>query len=127
MSEIGRRFEQAGRAAVAGRFELATYQIGEIGELFEDDLARAEVPKEGHPEVVPSFRVAFAGSQPAALTKAASAKDLAAFKAAFAQAAETCNACHKASGHGFIEVPTLAGKAVPSLDPVGDASAKGHD
>ena len=47
MAEVGRRFELAGRAGLANRFELAAFEVGEIGELFEGELPRAELPKEG--------------------------------------------------------------------------------
>jgi hypothetical protein len=52
------------------------------------------------------------------LLSAVRARDVRAFGAAYARAAETCNGCHRASGHEFIEVPTLPGAAIPRLDPV---------
>lgn len=32
-------------------------------------------------------------------------------------AAATCNGCHEASAHGFIDIPLAPGAAVPKLDP----------
>jgi hypothetical protein len=46
MAEVGRRFERAGQAVVAGRWEMAGYDIGEIGELFEDDIPVAVIPED---------------------------------------------------------------------------------
>ena len=117
MAEAGRRFELAGKAVNAGRFELAAFEVEELGELFEEDLPRAELPKEGPTESLPGLADAFLKTHPPELKKAADAKDRAAFTTAFQRAAETCNACHKASGHGFIEVPSVPGKAVPDIDP----------
>jgi hypothetical protein len=39
MVQVARRFEVAGRAAAANRFELATFEAGELGELFEKGAA----------------------------------------------------------------------------------------
>ena len=52
-----------------------------------------------------------------ALTRAAKAKDASAYRGAFADAAKTCNACHEATGHPFVEVPEVPGGSVPRLDP----------
>lgn len=117
MSEVGQRFERAGRAASAGRFELAAFEAGELDELFREDLPRADLPKEGASASLPAEADAFVKAYPARLKKAAAARDLPAFSDAFRDAAIACNACHAASGHGFIEIPTALGKPVPSLDP----------
>lgn len=119
MAEVGRRFELAGRASAAGRFELASFEIEEMEELFEEDLPRAEPPKEGSSTSLPGMADAFLKTHPPELKKAAAAGDQAAFAGAFQRAAETCNACHKASGHGFIEIPSVPGKAVPDIEPPG--------
>jgi cytochrome c553 len=117
MAEVGRRFELAGRASVAGRWELAAFEAEEMEELFEGDLPRADPPKEGAADKLPGMAEAFLKTYPPALKKAAAAKDRAAFAEAFRSAAEMCNACHNASDHGFIEVPSTPGKAVPDIDP----------
>ncbi len=127
MAEVGRRWELAGRAATANRFELAAFEIGEIEELFTEELARAELPKEGPSAQLPALASAWLSAHPKALEQAADKRDGAAFAAEFARASATCNACHKASDHGFLEIPTVAGLGVPSLDPLpaAAASAKG--
>src|SRR5579872_5929791 len=118
MSEVGRRFELAGRAAIGGKFDLAAYEADEIGELFEEDVGRAEPPQEGNPSVIAPMATTFGATFPKALIQAATSHDRAAFEAAFARTSEACNACHQASGHGFIGVPSAPGRPVPD---VGDA------
>ncbi len=115
MSEVGRRFELAGRAASANKFELAAFEVGEIEELFDGDLKIAELPKEGNTASIPAMAEAFAKTHPAELLRAAKANDGRAFADAFQRASVTCNGCHVASGHGFIHVPSVPGKSVPDL------------
>lgn len=117
MADIGRRFEQLGRAATVGRFELAEYQLGEIEEQFEDALPHATPPREGHPDVLPPMSAAFLQTTVPDLKRAMSSRNVAGFRAAFARAAGACNECHQASGHGFIEIPTVPGQSVPSTEP----------
>lgn len=123
MAEVGRRFELAGRASAAGRFELAQFEVGEIGELFEGDLPRADLPKEGPTTALPALAKTFLDIHVPALERAATARDRAAFATAFEQAATACNGCHATSGHVFIEIPTVPGAVVPRLDPLPAASA----
>ncbi len=118
MADIGRRFEQLGRAAIAGRYELAEYHLGEIDEQFEEALAHADPPHEGHPEVLPAMTTAFLQGGVPELRKAIASRDRAAVEAAFARTAAGCNECHAASGHGFIEISREAGRVVPNLDPL---------
>jgi hypothetical protein len=118
MGEIGRRFELAGRAAVAARFELAAFEVGELQEAFAQDLPRAELPQEGPTAGLPAMAAAFLRAQPAALQHAAADKNLQQFSEAFRAASVACNGCHQASGHGFIEIPSQPGKDVPDLEPV---------
>jgi cytochrome c553 len=118
MVQVARRFEVAGKAARAGRFELAEFEVGEIGEVFEGDVPNAELPKEGPTAHIPAMAKAFLDAQVPALAKAAASKDGAAFAAAFRSAAAACNACHKASAKGFIEVPSEEGKPVPDDSPM---------
>jgi mono/diheme cytochrome c family protein len=117
MADVGRRFELAGRAASAGRFELAAYEADELGELFEWDVREAAMPKEGPVAHIPAMALAFAQTSASEMRRAAEAKDGTAFAMAFQRAAAACNACHQASGKGFIEVPSEPGRAVPVLDP----------
>lgn len=118
MADVGRRFELAGRAATANRFELAAFEVDEMQELFEKDLPQAELPKEGPTTVLPGMADAFAKTHPPDLIKAANAKNARAFAEAFQRAAATCNGCHQASGHAFIQISPVPGKPVPDLDPV---------
>jgi hypothetical protein len=124
MVEVARRFETAGRAANANRFELAEFEVGEIEELFEDDVPNAELPKEGPTAHIPAVAKGFLEANVPELKKAAAAKDHAAFAAAFQRAASICNSCHQAAAKGFIQVPSEPGKAVPDLDPQPADSAK---
>jgi mono/diheme cytochrome c family protein len=117
MAEIGRRFELAGRAANAKRFELAAFEIGELEEAFDEDLPLAEYPKEGPTEALPTLAENFRKTNLPALKKALDAKDAAAFGVAFEQAATACNGCHTASQHAFLEIPTKPGGEVPKITP----------
>lgn len=117
MADVGRRFEQLGRAAIAGRHELAEYHLGEIDEQFEEALPQADPPHEGHPEVLPGMTASFLETV-GPLRAALAGRDRSAIVAAFARTATACNECHRASGHGFIEIPGEPGSPVPSLDPV---------
>jgi len=123
MSEVGQRFERAGRAASAGRFDLAAYEVSELNELFSDDLPRAEPPKDGASASLPAMSDAFTRTALAPLKAAAGAHDLAAFRSAFKDAATSCNSCHQISLHPFIEVPAELDKPVPNLDPVKPAGS----
>jgi len=122
MADVARRFEMLGRAASGGRFELAEYQLGEIEEQFTETLPHAAPPREGHPEVLPAMAGAFAQTSVTDLRRALIARDRAQFSAAFERAATACNGCHQASGHGFIEVPTIPGRTIPNLDPLAPVS-----
>lgn len=117
MVTVGRRFETAGRAGAAGRWELADFEAGELEELFEADVPSAAPPKEGPTGHLAALAKAFHDAHPPALKKAAQAKDAKAYAAAFAAAAAACNDCHKASEKAFIVVPAVPGKAVPDVDP----------
>ena len=123
MVTVGRRFETAGRAAVANRWELAAFEAGELGELFEQDVPHASLPKEGPTAQIAPMAKAFLASAPPDLAKAATSRDRAAFAAAFERAAGQCNACHVAADKGFIQVPTVPGQLVPVLEPLPAASA----
>jgi hypothetical protein len=123
MSELGRRFELAGRAAAAGRFELARFELSEIDEILDEDLPRAEPPKVGANVDLSGLVKAFAQTNLRELNRAVEARDRAAFAAAFNRAAVACNGCHAATSHGFIEIPGELGATVPKLDPV----PAGHD
>ncbi len=125
MAEVARRFEIAGRAVVANRYELAEFEAGEIEELFEDDVPTASLPKEGPTAHIPVMAKAFLETNAHELKKAAASKDRAAYATAFERAASVCNACHTASAKAFIQVPSVPGKGVPDLEPVVTARDSG--
>jgi hypothetical protein len=116
MVDIGRRFEVAGRAAAASRFELAGFEANEIEGIFRYAVPGAQMPQGGPVAHIPAMAESFAETYPAALKNAAQAKDGRAFAAAFAGAAAGCNACHQVSGKAFIQIPSQPGKSVPDLD-----------
>jgi hypothetical protein len=118
MAQVARRFELAGRAANANRFELAEFEAGELEELFETDVPGAKMPKEGPTAQIPILAKAFLSTNAPELKKAAVARDRTAFSLAFRSAAAACNACHQASAKAFIQVPTEMGRAVPDVDPL---------
>ena len=125
MSELGRRFELVGRAAAAGRFELVRYELGEIDEIFDDDLPHAAPPRVGSNVNLAGVAQAFAETNLPELNRAAAAHDRAAFAAAFNRASAVCNGCHQATGHAFIEIPGELGATVPKLDPLPSARDAG--
>jgi len=118
MAEIGRRFELAGRAAEARRYALAAFEIEEMQEVFGEDLPRAAPPRQGDPKKLAVLTNELHEQQLVALAKAADDSDADAFAKTFALAAQTCNACHQATEHAFVEIPEQPGKEVPRLDPL---------
>jgi mono/diheme cytochrome c family protein len=118
MAEVGTRFERMARAAQARRFELAEFERGEIEEIFEEDLPKAEPPRESAGVNLAGVAQAFAQTNLPDLKKAIESKDPSAIKRAYALASETCNGCHRTSGHAFIEIPGQPGQPVPRLDPL---------
>jgi hypothetical protein len=124
MVQVARRFELAGRAAQAGRFELAEFEAGEIEETFENDVPGAELPKEGPTAQIPALARLFLQTNARELREAAAKKDRAAFDVAFEHAAAACNGCHEASAKGFIHVPSEPGRPVPDVDPLPASSGK---
>jgi hypothetical protein len=117
MTEVGRRFERIGHAAATGRWELADYDAGELEEVFEKDLPRAERPEDVPVDPAP-LAAAFAATVLPDLQRAIAARDSAAFAAVYAGAAGECNACHQRVAKDFIEIPTVIGAPVPYLPPV---------
>lgn len=118
MMETGRRFETAGRASAAGRWELAEYEVHEILELFEADMPRALLPGECNDEIADRMFEELDRTQLAELRQAAHERDEQAFRARFARVAASCNGCHAACQVAFVEIPVEPGSAVPRLDPV---------
>lgn len=118
MAQVARRFELVGRAARADRYDFMAFEIGELEELFDDDIPNAELPKEGPTMQIPALAAAFRKTNLTALEDAAKSRDPKAVAAAFASAATACNDCHRASAKAFIEISSVTGKPVPDLDPI---------
>ncbi|MBK8482412.1 MAG: hypothetical protein IPL40_14805 [Proteobacteria bacterium] len=85
---------------------------------FEDTLPHAAPPKERHPALLPALAQAFVQTNPGDLRHTLATHDRTQPAAAFARAATARNACHLASGHGFIEDPLVPGHSIPNLDPL---------
>jgi hypothetical protein len=113
MDEAGRRFQRSERAAIAGRWELAKYDLHELEEIFTEDLASSSW--HGKPQLADLART-FQSQQLAALRSAVDARDHAAFEHAVADTARACNACHKAADQNYIEISERLGADVPVLD-----------
>ena len=122
MAEVGRRLERSGRSVAAGRWELAAYDVGELEEVFEGEIAVVVTP-EDVPLDVGKVAAGFARTQLPVLERAIESRDRAAFEQAFAQTAEGCNSCHRAANHGYIEVPTAIGEGIPRLGPLDAGTA----
>ena len=109
------RHIKLGLAGAAGNWPYAAYELDELRETF-DDVGKL-VPKHGNLMIAPA--IASTVKPPmAALDKAIRAKDAAAFKTAYGQLTDACNACHKSAEHPMIviKVPDVAGTAFPDQD-----------
>jgi hypothetical protein len=109
------RHIKLGLAGMAGNWPYAAYELGELRETFDD--VGTLVPKHGHLMIAPA--IAATVNQPmAALDRAIKAKDPAAFKTAYGQLTDACNACHKSAGHAMIviKVPDAAENDFPDQD-----------
>ncbi len=95
MIEFGHRFYVAYYAAKAGNWKLAEYQIHELVEAQEV----AEVTRPKYTEALKSFE----HGAMADLQKAIKAKEWKLFDAKYTQATNACNACHKSTGHPYIQ------------------------
>ncbi len=118
MAEVGQRFEMMGRAAQARRYELAEFELEELEEVFEEDLPKAEPPRVNAGVDLAGVSQAFLQTNVPDLEKSLKSRKLSVFADAFARAAVTCNGCHRASGHAFLEIPDRPGSPVPVLAPV---------
>ena len=113
MLQIGHRLELSGRAARAGRWDYAAYEVEELVEVYEGPLLEAPAPDEIRARIVP-----FATESLPPLGTAARAHDLAAFQRAYTAVTTGCNACHAAAEVPFIVVPSEIGVEVPMISPV---------
>jgi hypothetical protein len=110
MIELANRFERAGRAAAADRWDLASYDLAEIDELVERDLdAHTFRPASRH------LLDTFVAVTLPELRRASSQRDGRAYELANAQAARLCNDCHHASDKGFIEISEGLGDVAPRI------------
>lgn len=91
-------------AGHAGNWPLADYEIGELGDGFDDvgKMLGGDIVKQ------------HVGGPLDALQKAVDAKDSAAFAGAFDRLSAGCNACHHTLDHAFIAI------ARPSVLPYSD-------
>ena len=126
MTQVGNRFELAGRAAAAQRYSLAEFEVDELAELFESDVPAARLPKEGPTAHISPMTTAFRAQAPKELLRAIASKNQAEIALAFEHTAILCNACHAASLRDFIQISPTPGHAVPDLDPVGGEHANGE-
>jgi len=110
MDEAGRRFQRAGRAVIAGRWDLATYDLHELDEIFEEDLASTSW--HGKPELS-ALAQRFQEQQLAALRVAVHSHDRGTFEHAAAEAARACNECHKKADQAYIEISEGLGAEMP--------------
>ena len=100
-------------AGHARNWPLAAYQLAEIKEIM------SEVQ-----DLVPTFKsLPFADMLDAVITgeiagleKTIDAKDAGAFPAAFDKLTAACNACHQASGNGFIRIQRPERAGFPNQD-----------
>ncbi len=116
MTQIGRRFELLGRAAVAKRWDLASFELGELREGF-DDVPRAEIPDDVHADI-PQLAKLFVPAIENALEAGLAKHDATEFARGFATASGSCNTCHHEAGRAYIEIPDKPGDSVPRLDPL---------
>jgi hypothetical protein len=100
-------------AASARNWELAAYQLGEIKEIMSDVE-----------DLYPTFKDLPLGKMLddvitgpiAAAEKTLDAKDFGKFSAAYGKLTDACNACHQATGMGFVVIQRPSGPAFPNQD-----------
>jgi hypothetical protein len=100
-------------AASARNWELAAYQLGEIKEIMSDVE-----------DLYPKFKDLPLGKMLddvitgpiAAAEKTLDAKDFGKFSVAYGKLTDACNACHQATGNGFVVIQRPSGPAFPNQD-----------
>ncbi len=112
MLEVGMRFEQAGHAMLADRWDFAGYEMEELQEIFEDDVLTSKWMK--NPEVARLAHQFTTRSIPA-LRAVVQGHDRPRSVAAVADAARACNDCHRAAGMAFIKISESLGASVPMI------------
>lgn len=116
MVEVGHRFETSGRAAEAGSWGLATYQVQEILEMFQLDMARAALPGDCNDAVADGMYENLLNQLPV-MQEAAENENLTGYREHFATASGSCNGCHAGCNVAFIRVPSTPGQEVPVVVP----------
>lgn len=96
MREVGDRFQNMYFAAKGGNWGLAFY----MSKYMNNAMNPAKLTK---PDEYPLWS-SFYTEKFAAVNKAISAKDLAAFEKEYMAVIKECNACHTAMGYAFIKV-----------------------
>jgi hypothetical protein len=100
-------------AGSARNWPLAAYQLGEIKEVMSDAQ-----------DLVPTFKNlpldkmldAVITGEIAELEKAIDAQDEPKFTAGYGKLTQACNACHQATGNGFVVIQRPVGQAFPNQD-----------
>jgi hypothetical protein len=113
MDEAGRRFRRASRAVQSNRWDLAAYDLHELDEIFDEDLANSQW--HGKPELG-RLAVQLRANQLTGLHAAVTAHDRVGFAAAVAATARACNDCHKQADVAYIEISTELGAEAPVID-----------
>ena len=119
MREYGDRFVDVYFAASGGNWGLAQYQLKEMREA-------QEVGEATRPAKAPMLKM-FEKSFLDPLDKTIRSKDLAGFKARYAETLKGCNGCHAATGHHFIHVHLPAQPVDAYLDFSVKSDPKGGD
>lgn len=96
MMEYGRRFATVQQSVKAGDWGMAQYQLKEATEIQEV----GEITRPGKAELLKGFEHQFLDP----MAKDILAKDKASFNKHLAEAIDGCNACHQATGHGYVRV-----------------------
>jgi cytochrome c553 len=113
MSVIQNEHAKLWYAGSARNWELAAYQLGEIKEVMSDvqDLAPTfkNLPLTQMLDAVTTGEIA-------ALEKAIAAKDQRKFVVGYDKLTSACNACHQATGNGFIVIQRPALPAFTNQD-----------
>jgi hypothetical protein len=104
-------------AGSAANWRLAAYEAGELRETFEDISNYQATWKS-----VPVSQLVKATIEPAlkSVDAAIAHQDEAAFKSAFGALTASCNVCHKAAQHDFLDIK------VPTGDPFSDQNFAAH-
>jgi hypothetical protein len=100
-------------AGDAQNWELAAYELDELGEGF-DDVVKFHPTHKDSP-IAPKDAIPRMVTQPIAdLRAAVEKKDLKSFSAAYDTLTESCNNCHQATNFGFNRVQRPAGNPYPN-------------